>query len=208
MKRVKCLHRSSQVPSYEASSWHLPTEIESDITTLAAICQVKHQQRTPLETSVDGEVSQAESSGDEQMDGDKQPWTSIAASLTEEGTKSVKMRFLDRLAEILCYKKEAHFVTCTAMQETNDEVNILALRNAEWEEQDIKLLGEMARQLELVANRGMLGIFIDKYRSDPSSLIYNQYQNPLTWSVYRTSKRCSANTIVHDLLIMHQSSSL
>lgn len=94
---------------------------------------------------MDGEVNYAESSGDEQMDGDQQPSTSIAASLTEEGTKSVKMRFLDRLAEILCYKKKAHYVTCTAMQETADEVNILAVRNARWGERDIKLLEEMAR---------------------------------------------------------------
>lgn len=107
-------------------------------------------------------------SSDEQMDGDEQPSTSIAASLTEEGTKSVKMRFLDRLAEILCYKKDAHYVTCTAMQETDDEVNILALRNDRWEGKDIKLLEEVAR-LELVANRGIRGIFICGYQSIPSS---------------------------------------
>lgn len=73
------------------------------------------------------------------------------------------MRFLDRLAETLCYKKDPHYVTCTAMQETADEVNILALRNARWGEKDIELLEEVARQLELVANRSMLGLLIDKY---------------------------------------------
>jgi hypothetical protein len=112
---------------------------------------------------VDGDVKSAESAGDEQMHCDRQPSTSIAASLTEEGTTSVKMRFLDRLAETLCYKKDPHYVTCTAMQETADEVNILALRNARWGEKDIELLEEVARQLELVANRSMLGLLIDKY---------------------------------------------
>jgi hypothetical protein len=57
------------------------------------------------------------------------------------------------------------------MHETDVKVNILALRNTEWKEQNMKLLEEMARQLELVANRGMLGILIDEYRSVPSSLI-------------------------------------
>lgn len=112
---------------------------------------------------MDGDVNSAESAGDEQMHVDRQPATSIADYLTEEGTKSVKMRFLDRLAETLCYKKDPHYVTCTAMQETADEVNILALRNARWGGKDIKLLEEVARQLELVANRSMLGLRIDKY---------------------------------------------
>lgn len=165
MNRVKCLDLSPQVPSPEAGAWHLSAEIESDITTLAAICQVKHPQRVPLEKSVDEEVNYAESSGGEQMDGGIKPSTTIAASLTEEGTKSVKMRFLDRLAEILCYKKHPHYVTCTAMQETADEVTILALRNANWRKKDIKILEEMARQLELVASRGMLTTFIDEYHS-------------------------------------------
>lgn len=106
----------------------------------------------------------AESSGDEEMDCDEQPSTSIAAPLTEEDTQSVKMRFLDRLAEILCYKKEAHYVTCAAMQVTVDKVNILAVRNARWEEKDIKLLEDIAVQLELVAKRGTLETFIDEYQ--------------------------------------------
>ncbi|KAJ5797887.1 uncharacterized protein N7503_007183 [Penicillium pulvis] len=168
MERVELLHPSSHVPSHETSAWHLTAEIESEVTTLAAICQVKHQQRAPLETSEDGEVDYAESSDDDEMDGDEEPSTSIAASLTVEGTQSVKMRFLDRLAEILCYKKEAHYVTCAAMQVTVDKVNILAVRNATWEEKDIKLLAEIAVQLELVAKRGMLGIFIDEYQPVPS----------------------------------------
>lgn len=49
------------------------------------------------------------------------------------------------------------------MQETADEVNILALRNARWLENDIELLKEVARQLELVAKRSMLGLLIGKY---------------------------------------------
>jgi hypothetical protein len=130
---------------------------------------------------MDGEVEDMESSDDEQMNGCKQPSTSIAASLTQEGTKSVKMRLLDRLAEILCYKKVAHYVTCTAMQETDDEVNILALRNAAWSGKDIELLEEVSRQLEIVATKGMMGMCIGEYQLVPSSLIYNQYcQNPLT----------------------------
>ncbi|KAJ5739490.1 hypothetical protein N7533_012274 [Penicillium manginii] len=107
---------------------------------------------------MDGEVEDMESSDDEQMNGCKQPSTSIAASLTQEGTKSVKMRLLDRLAEILCYKKVAHYVTCTAMQETDDEVNILALRNAAWSGKDIELLEEVSRQLEIVATKESLDI--------------------------------------------------
>lgn len=112
---------------------------------------------------MNGDVNSAGSARDEQMHGSKQPSTSIAASLTEGDTKSVKMRFLDRLAEILCYEKNPHYVTCTALQETADEVNILALRNARWGKKDIELLEEVARQLELVANRSMLVLLIDKY---------------------------------------------
>jgi hypothetical protein len=67
------------------------------------------------------------------------------------------------------------------MQETDDEVNILALRNAAWSGKDIELLEEVSRQLEIVATKGMMGMCIGEYQLVPSSLIYNQYcQNPLT----------------------------
>ncbi|KAJ5538289.1 hypothetical protein N7494_007768 [Penicillium frequentans] len=168
MKRVELFKSSSHVPSHETSAWYLTAEIESEITTLAAVCQAKHQQRAPLETSEDREVDYAENSSDDELDGYEQPSTSIAALLTEEGTQSVKMRFLDLLAEILCYKKEAHYVTCAAMQVAVDKVNIIAVRNAKWEDKDIKLLEEIAVQLELVAKRGMPGMFIDEYQPLPS----------------------------------------
>lgn len=161
MKRVKILPSSAPTDSHEPISWHLPIEIESDITTLAAICQVKHQQRAPLERNVNEEDGYKDSSDDEQTDDDKHSSTRTVTLLTDEVSKSVKMRLLDKLAEILCYKKDAHYVTCTAMQETDDEVTILAFRNARWEGKDIDLLEEMARQLELVAKRGILETSMD-----------------------------------------------
>ncbi|KUM64735.1 hypothetical protein ACN42_g2347 [Penicillium freii] len=72
MNRVQCLQQSFQESSHEAGAWNLSTEIELDITTLAAICQVRHQQRAPLRTNVDGDVNSAESAGDEQMHVDRQ----------------------------------------------------------------------------------------------------------------------------------------
>lgn len=85
MNRVQRLQPSFQESSHEAGAWNLSTEIESDITTLAAICQVRHQQRAPLRTNVDGDVNSAESAGDEQMHVDRQPATSIADSLDGGG---------------------------------------------------------------------------------------------------------------------------
>ncbi|KAJ5150802.1 uncharacterized protein N7482_010054 [Penicillium canariense] len=148
--------------------------MESDITTLAAICQVRHQQRAPLERNMNEEDGYTDGSDDEQTDDDKQSSTRTAAFLTEEVLKSVKMRFLDKLAEILCYRKDAHYVTCTAMQETDDEVTILAFRNAIWGEQDINLLEEMARQLELVAKRESL----DMESLPDLQALFSEYYTP------------------------------
>jgi hypothetical protein len=83
------------------SAWHLSGGIESEITTLAAWCQVERQQRKPLEIAK-GEEKEDWSDEEQLSDGDDDDLTNLPASLTEDNAKSIKMIFLDRLAEILC----------------------------------------------------------------------------------------------------------
>lgn len=96
------------------SAWHLSADIESEITTLAAWCQVKRQQRKPLDVAKGEEKDNL--LGEEQLNGgDDDYLTNFPAALTIDNTKSIKMGFLDGLAEILCYEKNASYVTCASM---------------------------------------------------------------------------------------------
>lgn len=51
-------------------------------------------------------------------------------------------------------RKNADYVTCTSLKEGQDEVTILSARNAIWRDNDIKLLEDLAKMLELVAAQG------------------------------------------------------
>lgn len=55
MARVSVISAFPGSPSSsDALEWHFPPDIESEITTLAAWCQVKQQQREPLSSVEDG----------------------------------------------------------------------------------------------------------------------------------------------------------
>lgn len=159
MKHVTKLHLPRPPAGLETGVWNLPNEIESQITTLAAIIQVQHQQRTPLarkEDEDEAESEDAESSSDEKLGNYGLGSSAIVAPLASESTKDLKRCFLDRLAELLCYEKNAHYVTCTYLREGEEEVTILASRNATWKDKDINLLESLASTLEQLAVRGKL----------------------------------------------------
>ncbi|KAI2923113.1 hypothetical protein CBS63078_2661 [Aspergillus niger] len=156
MKHVTKLHLPRPPAGLETGVWNLPNEIESQITTLAAIIQVQHQQRTPLarkEDEDEAESEDAESSSDEKLGNYGLGSSAIVAPLASESTKDLKRCFLDRLAELLCYEKNAHYVTCTYLREGEEEVTILASRNATWKDKDINLLESLASTLEQLAVR-------------------------------------------------------
>ncbi|RDK42093.1 phosphoserine aminotransferase [Aspergillus phoenicis ATCC 13157] len=156
MKHVTKLHLPRPPAGLETGVWNLPNEIESQITTLAAIIQVQHQQRTPLarkEDEDEAESEDTESSSDEKLGNHGLGSSAIVAPLASESTKDLKRCFLDRLAELLCYEKNAHYVTCTYLREGEEEVTILASRNATWKDRDINLLESLASTLEQLAVR-------------------------------------------------------
>lgn len=158
MSRVKKLHLPRPTAGIKTDVWNLPNEIESQITTLAAVLQVQQQQRTPLarEEEEDEEETDDEETSNEQLHNHELGSSAVVAPLASENMKNLKRCFLDQLAELLCYKKDAHYVTCTYLREGLDEITILASRNAAWEDKDIKLLESLAGTLEQLAARGKL----------------------------------------------------
>ncbi|GAA92825.1 phosphoserine aminotransferase [Aspergillus luchuensis IFO 4308] len=155
MSRVKKLHLPRPTAGIKTDVWNLPNEIESQITTLAAVLQVQQQQRTPLarEEEEDEEETDDEETSNEQLHNHELGSSAVVAPLASENMKNLKRCFLDQLAELLCYKKDAHYVTCTYLREGLDEITILASRNAAWEDKDIKLLESLAGTLEQLAAR-------------------------------------------------------
>jgi hypothetical protein len=136
------------------SIWQLPPEIESEITTLATVCHVKNQQRIPLAAGREEDMHEPDSSDDEESENGSHFATNVAGRLGPGTAKSVRMEFLDQLAELICRKKDADYVTCTSLMESEEEVTIFAARNAAWVDADVKLLEEVASMLESVATTG------------------------------------------------------
>lgn len=133
--------------------WHLSSDLECEITTLAALCELKRQQREPLVVAIPDDEDD-ESEGDE----DDDLLTSFPTQLTPDGTKQTKMEFLDRLAEIVCREKHGSYVTCTSiMTEHEDDVTIVVSRNANWSNSDTKFFNELTRIMESIASRGSEG---------------------------------------------------
>ncbi|PYH32689.1 O-phospho-L-serine:2-oxoglutarate transaminase [Aspergillus neoniger CBS 115656] len=155
MSHVKKLHLPRPTAGIKTDVWNLPNEIESQITTLAAVLHVQQQQRTPLprEEEEDEEETDDEETSNEQLHNHELGSSAVVAPLASENTKNLRRCFLDQLAELLCYKKDAHYVTCTYLREGVDEVTILASRNAAWEDKDIRLLESLAGTLEQLAVR-------------------------------------------------------
>lgn len=156
MQHVQVLSRPVEICLDEAggSVWRFPPDIESEITTLATVCHVKHQQRTPLAAGREEDIREADRSDDEGGETGSSFATDVAGRLGTCTVKSIRMRFLDQLAELICRKKEAHYVTCTSLMESEEEATIFVARNASWVDADIELLEKVAKLLEAVASRG------------------------------------------------------
>ncbi|PWY61897.1 phosphoserine aminotransferase [Aspergillus eucalypticola CBS 122712] len=155
MSHVKKLHLPRPTAGIKTDVWNLPNEIESQIKTLAAVLQVQQQQCTPLEREEeeDEEETDDEETSNEQLHNHELGSSAVVAPLALEDTKNLKRCFLDQLAELLCYKKDAHYVTCTYLREGLDGITILASRNAAWKDKDIRILESLAGTLEQLAAR-------------------------------------------------------
>lgn len=172
MQHVQVLSRPVEMALDDVgdSVWRLSPDIESEITTLATECHFKHQQRTPLAAGREEDIREADSSDDEGGETGSNFATDVVGRLGTGTVKSIKMRFLDHLAELICRKKEAHYVTCTSLTESEEEATIFAARNAPWVDADIKLLNKVANMLEAVASRGRA----DKILTKPHWLKHSQ----------------------------------
>lgn len=172
MQHIQVLLHPVEIALDEAgdSVWRLPPDIESEITTLATVCHVKHQQRTPLAAGREEDIREADSSDDEGSQNGSNFATDVVGRLGIGTVKSVRMRFLDHLAELICRKKEANYVTCTSLMESEEEATIFVARNASWVDTDIELLEKVANMLEAVASRGRA----DKVWTKPHWLKHSQ----------------------------------
>lgn len=172
MQHVQVLSRPVEISLNEAgdSIWRLPPNIESEITTLATVCHAKHQQRTPLAAGREEDNREADSSDDEGSENGSNFATDVVGRLGIGTVKSIRMGFLDHLAELICRKKEAQYVTCTSLMESEEEATIFVARNASWLSADIELLEKVANMLGAVASRGRA----DKVRTKPHWLRHSQ----------------------------------
>ncbi|KAL3447815.1 hypothetical protein BJX65DRAFT_317942 [Aspergillus insuetus] len=163
MPHVQLLSRPVDIVRDQAgdSIWRLPPDIESEITTLATVCHVEHQQRIPLAAGREEDIREADSSDDEESENG-----------SHFATDSVRMEFLDQLAELICRDKDANYVTCTSLMESEEEVTIFAARNAAWVDADVKLLEEVASMLESVATTESASEDIMRLRGE-FSIYYN-----------------------------------
>jgi hypothetical protein len=139
--------------SNNALEWSLSPDLESEITTLAAWCRIKQQQRVPLSSLV------GDSDGDLDELTDDEECTNLPNPPFMNGDAAVKKDFLDRLAELLCYRKDPSLITGTALIYSEVEVTILAARNStasgkSWSDRDVKMLEYLAGILERISADG------------------------------------------------------
>jgi hypothetical protein len=136
--------------------WRFPVATESDIVTLATICHMKQQQREPLGPTAG--ACKNDWCDDEELDDNDDRFSTCLVTLTTDGTRAVKMIFLDRLAEVLCCQKLASYVTCTSMIELEDTITVIAARNAKWRKEDVQFMNEIATIMEQIASKGVTDI--------------------------------------------------
>lgn len=140
----------------DALEWRFPPDIESEITTLAAWCQVKQQQRKPLSSEDDGESDEGEQVDDCES-------TNRLVPLSTDTDTRIKQGFLDRLAELLCYSKDVSLITSTALICSEEEVTIVAARNSSsngstWSDKDVNMLEYLADLLERTSSDGLCSL--------------------------------------------------
>lgn len=147
------------VPPVPQNSEHITkqrflTNLEFEIYSLAAKCQEQQQQRKPLSSFAEDD--------DHDEDGlteDEEALTNAFAPLSLESDDGIKKAFLDRLAELLCYEKDASLITSTALLQDNNGVTIIASRNSRrgktWSDKDIEMLEYLAQALERFSSEGL-----------------------------------------------------
>lgn len=133
--------------------WGLRPDLESEITTLAALCQVKQQQREPIAPS-----PQESEDGRDDLTEDEECTSSFFPSLPLDAAE-IKRGFLDRLAELLCYRKDPVLISSTALIYRDDEVTIVAARNSSlgedaWSNKDVRMLEYLGEVLERISSDG------------------------------------------------------
>ncbi|OIW30057.1 hypothetical protein CONLIGDRAFT_644082 [Coniochaeta ligniaria NRRL 30616] len=152
MTRVRIITSLPASPgSSDALEWRFPPDLESEITTLAALCQVNQQQREPIAPSTQaGEDGMDDPTGDEEC-------TNSFSSLSLVDDAEMKRGFLDRLAELLCYRKDPTLITSTALIYSDEEAIIVAARNSSsggdtWSHRDVRMLEYLAEVLERISS--------------------------------------------------------
>lgn len=140
--------------SSDVHEWQFPSDLESEITTLAAWCQTKQQQRDRLYDSPED----YEDDLDERIEDDVS--TDLLSPPSANVNTLMRRNFLDGLAEILCYDKIPALITSTALIYNDEEATIVAARNSTadgkpWSNEDIELLEYLAGVLEKVSSNGM-----------------------------------------------------
>jgi hypothetical protein len=139
--------------SSDALEWSFAPYLESEITTLAAWCQVKQQQRVPLSSSTEDSEDDLDGSTDDEE------CTNLLTPPSLDGDAGIKKDFLDRLAELLCYRKDPSLITSTALIYSEREATIVATRNSTsggktWSDKDVKMLEYLAEVLERISADG------------------------------------------------------
>lgn len=135
-------------------------ELESELCTLAALWQAQEQQREPLASNV--VCTYAGRDGDTELPGDydNDVRTDQLHPPSNDGNAPLIKNFLDKLAELLCCRKDPKMITSTAMAYSEEQVTILAARNSKseedctWTQVDVKLLEALATVLERVSADG------------------------------------------------------
>ncbi|KAI6359770.1 hypothetical protein MCOR25_006943 [Pyricularia grisea] len=154
MTRVHVIPLQRAPPSSpKIIEWRFDPSLESEITTLAAWCQINQPQREPLQDTTDSELLGDEF--DEHDDGDADG-TNCLAQLSLDEDDGRTRDFLDRLAELLCCKKDPKLITSTGMVYDDEHVIIVASRNwspkKTWSKSDIDMLESLAHLLERVSS--------------------------------------------------------
>jgi hypothetical protein len=107
----------------------------------------------PLSSSIeDSEDDLDESTDDEEC-------TNLLIPPSLDGDAGIKKDFLDRLAELLCYRKDPSLITSTALIYSEMEATIVAARNSNsggktWSDKDVEMLEYLAEVLERISADG------------------------------------------------------
>jgi hypothetical protein len=202
MSRIKILSSPDTAGTDEAVTWRLSGKVESQITTLAAWCQVRQQQQKPLEPQASSEDEDSESDDAEEV------LTVIGAPLTTLDVTPIKRAFLDALAEIVCRQKHASFVTCTYLSEQDDDrCHIYIARNAAWTADDTKYLEYLARYLAgIEIDKGTFlvkasGYYASRVRYHAKQALKDMLIKPETDFLVKELQDCASGTVLPSSIV-------